>query len=764
MLLLAAFLLCTGTVQAQAPAAIHGFVREAESGEPISLANVNVEGGPTTLSGRDGYFSMVRLAPGEYRISLHALGFAPLDTVVHTSPTPIEIRLHRAPLELPGVTARASRALDRPFEAPEVSVRTVTPAEIRRVPAALEADLFRSVQALPGIVSPGVLSSRLLVRGGAADQNLYLLDGYPVLQPYHLGGGFSAFHTEAVRDAELWIGAPPARYGGALSSVLDISLREGNRERTTGTATVGLVTSAAVVEGGHPAGAWFVGARRTYLDMAGRAAGQRLPYYFYDAYAKGYADLGSSDRVSALVFFGQDRIYNAYQRELQHFDWSNAVYGLSWRHLIAGRAGWEQRVSLSRYGQELRGGYSGLHAARIATDHTRSLLQARGDLWWDAAARHRVEAGYLAQREAGRHRVGYVHGIDYRESTERATADVGTLFAAYVQDDLTVSNRLRLRLGLRGEVAAGHRSLQPRFAAKFLFSDRLALTAGGGLLRQYAQLLQDPDVNFDVYSVDIVASAWEPRTPAGSALHLVGGVEVRLPGMLHLRAETYTKEFNGLLVLAPYDPIDQRFAIERLEPASGRARGVDLSLAREAPGPIRGWVGYSLASSRRSVDGESFAADAQPRQRFVAVWEARTGRRWGLTGRFEAFEGIPFTPAVAMVPDRSFDFEVGHFSDLCRPGWFQYATNVHYLYGARNSARTGWSKRLDLGTSRGWTDRRGWRWEIALSVLNALFDPTGVFRPGPQHEQNGCEAPDEVQREYEFFLPPIPSVGLRVEF
>jgi hypothetical protein len=228
-----------------------------------------------------------------------------------------------------------------------------------------------------------------------------------------------------------------------------------------------------------------------------------------------------------------------------------------------------------------------------------------------------------------------------------------------------------------------------------------------------------------------------------------------------------------LTTLTPYDERDRRFAIDRLESASGRAQGIDLSVTRQAPGPVRGWLGYSLASTTRTVLAANFAADPHPRQRFIAVGDIDTGMKWGLTARFEAFEGIPFTPPVAIVQDRPFDFGRGGFltgPTLPDDGFDNQCTLIGgaFLYGPRNSARTGWSKRLDLGTSRQWTDRRGWKWGVSVSVLNALFDPTGVFRPSVRASRDelrpGCNAPVEVMPEREFTLPAIPSVSLRVEF
>jgi hypothetical protein len=747
-----------GVSSAQESLPLHGFVREAATGEAVGYASITlVESGRVVAADRDGYFRAGLVAAEAHRVRIAALGYATLDTVLMASRTPVELLLRSAPVEMAALVADARRAPgERDFEAPEVSVRSITPTEARRVPAALEADLFRSLQALPGVVSPGVLSSRLMVRGGAADQNLFLLDGYPVIYPYHLAGAFSAFHLDAVRDAEFYMGAPPARYGGRLSSVLDVSLRDGNRERMSGAASLGVVTSSAVVEGPHPAGAWFVGARRTYIDQIVRGAKDEIPYHFYDAYAKSYVDLGANDRISALIFLGRDATWRAGRRDDDFFRWSNDVYGVSWRRLLGGRATWEQRLSFSSFDQELSGGGSRLQAASIGTRHRTDLAVASGVLR-AAAGRHEVRAGYSAERQNDAHRIGYTWGF-VRDSTGRAGESRSTLYAGYVEDDVALFDALRVRLGLRAEASGAYTSLQPRFAARYLLSDDVALSLGAGLIRQYSHLLQDPDATIDIYNVDIWLSSHEADVPAARSAHLIGGVEAALPRNLRLRAEAYYKGFDGLQTLAPYDPVSREFAIERLEDATGHAAGVDLSLGREVPGRLSGWVGYSLARSRLDVDGTGFAADPHPRHRVVAVAEAPYRRNWHLSGRLELVEGIPFTAASATAPRRPPDMGSGRFVGDCQ--W----VGIDYLYGSRNSARTTPSKRLDIGAARRWTSRRNWKWEVSLSLLNALFDPTGVFQPKPVGWGTGCTAPEQVAREQQLVLPPIPSAAIRIEF
>lgn len=759
-------------IEAQEPdrsGTVHGFVREASTGEPVAGAIVAVEGLRSVVTSREGYFSLAGIGPGSHRLRVTVFGFAPVDTLVEAGTRPVEILLERLPFGLDPLVVE----VDRPVAPPAVSVETVTRDQIRRVPAALEADVFRALQALPGVVAPNILSSRLLVRGGEADQNLFMLDGYPIIYPHHLGGGFSAFHVDAVQDVNLWLAVPPARYGGALSSVLDIGLREGNREELTGTASLGLVTSSAVVEGPHPAGAWFVGARRTYLDQISRVGNRRFPYHFYDVYAKSYAELSPSDRLSILAFFGRDRLWSVRTGgpapppgtetpPREELWWQNGVFGATWRHLFGGDAVLEQRLSFSTFSQQLHGARGHLQQGRPETTHEVDLLTAAGQFRWMAPRRHEIEVGYTLEQREERHRTSYAvrfggmppMRIGGGQSARAVTA------ALYVQDDVTLTDAFRVRLGLRAESVGEHGALLPRVAARYRLTERLSILGGWGLHTQHDHLLQDPDAPLSsVYSVDIWHSAHETGVPLPRSTHAVAGVEATLPGSFHARAEAYVKTFDGLLTISPHDPSERLAAVERLEHASGRASGIDLTLRREGIAGPRGWIGYSFATSSRAVEVLSFPADRHPRQRAVAVLDARR-RGWRLTGRFDAQEGIPYTPALGTIVHRPYDFGFGSFTGYCP------ATDVEYLYGQRNGGRTGWSKRLDIGGHYRKVTRRGWAWEFSFSVLNVLFDPPGVFRPSEFTlvTGEGCSAPIVIQAEPELILPAVPSISIRIEF
>ena len=186
----------------------------------------------------------------------------------------------------------------------EPSRVNLSPRILKSQPSLTEPDIFRTIQSLPGVLTTSEFSTGLVIRGGNTDQNLILLDGITVYNPSHLGGLFSNFIVDAVKDAELIKGGYNAEYGGRLSAVLDIRSREGNRNKIEGSSSVSLLTAQSTIEGPIPGGAFLVAGRRTYFDKVLPYVTDNfdLPYYFYDLQGHIFTDLNEKDRIS-LSFY-----------------------------------------------------------------------------------------------------------------------------------------------------------------------------------------------------------------------------------------------------------------------------------------------------------------------------------------------------------------------------------------------------------------------------------------------------------------------------
>ena len=268
LLLLALLASLAGSASAQT-AALNGFVRDAQSGETLLQATVRVEGtargAATNVS---GFYTLGDLPPGEATITASYLGYQPVRrTVTLTAGETTRLDIELAP---EGVTTdEVVVEAEEPIEEERApGTTTVSIDLVEALPTVFEADLFRSIQLLPGVKASSDFSSALYIRGGSPDQTLILLDGTTVYNPTHFFGFFSTFNTEAIKDVRLYKGAYPSTYGGRLGSVVDVYTRDGNRNETHGSLSLGLLASRVGVEGPIPGvpGSYSFNARRSTLE------------------------------------------------------------------------------------------------------------------------------------------------------------------------------------------------------------------------------------------------------------------------------------------------------------------------------------------------------------------------------------------------------------------------------------------------------------------------------------------------------------------
>ena len=252
---------------------INGFVREESSGEPISYANIFLEN--TSLgvaTNRDGYFVISDIPLGSYTLNASMIGYGIFKkeiTINDSGSIRLTIFLDQEVIETSEIIVTAERQkFERNIESSQISLDL---REINSAPAFIEPDVFRTLQMLPGVQTSSDFSSALYVRGSTPDQNLIMLDGITVYNPYHLGGIFSTFNTDAIKEADFHAGGFPARYGGRMGAILNIINREGNVNRIKGMSNISLISSKLLLEGPMPIykgmrGSWMISGRRTYFD------------------------------------------------------------------------------------------------------------------------------------------------------------------------------------------------------------------------------------------------------------------------------------------------------------------------------------------------------------------------------------------------------------------------------------------------------------------------------------------------------------------
>ncbi|MFN3780662.1 MAG: TonB-dependent receptor, partial [Candidatus Kapaibacteriota bacterium] len=301
-------------------ASISGFVYDASTKEILVGATVFLENTKFgALTNKNGFFSLSNVPPGRYKLVISFVGYEKLiDTIQLTKYEKRRKNFYLNPQDL--TTEEISIVAEKEIERREITVSKVSVPvqQISKLRIGGESDLFRSLQYLPGILTSSQISSGLFVRGGSPDQNLVLLDNMIVYNPSHLFGFISTFNTEAIKDVELIKGGFPAEYGGRISSVLNVTQKEGNRKKITGGAGIGVISSKAMLEGPLLNGSWFIAARRTYVDLIKGLIpvdpNVPLPdFWFYDINAKLTQEFSRNSKLNLGGFQSQDLFgYNGF--------------------------------------------------------------------------------------------------------------------------------------------------------------------------------------------------------------------------------------------------------------------------------------------------------------------------------------------------------------------------------------------------------------------------------------------------------------------
>ena len=377
---------------------IHGFVRENETGEPLPYANVILpELNRGATSNVEGYFVVSDLPVGTHKLIVSIIGYSKYEQTIDLAADlnlRLDIRLDQSIIEGQSIEVSAER--EKFKELVSTSTVTLDRRAIEVAPSFVEADVFRALQLLPGVQSLNDFSSALYVRGSTPDQNLIMLDGITVYNPMHLGGIFSTFNTDAIKEADFSAGGFEAQYGGRLGSILNIINREGNTEEVSGNANISLISSKLLVEGPLPTGnsellrgSWMIAGRRTYFDVIANTAWKYLikpnlseweaesapdniiPYYFYDFQGKVNLDIGNDHRLTWSSFYGDDVLYfkNSYtysddyyiydegvqedysstDKTLLDWRWGNFTNSLQWRWIITPKLIAKTAIANSRF-------------------------------------------------------------------------------------------------------------------------------------------------------------------------------------------------------------------------------------------------------------------------------------------------------------------------------------------------------------------------------------------------------------------------------
>lgn len=665
--LLAAVITAT-CLAAQDTAFVRVRVVDRESGLPVSLAAVR--GGSVTEESDDEGVVLLPLATGRHRIGVSRIGFAPADTTVDiVGPTTIRIFLTPRPLDVGPLTVRAQRSEGGPEREralfrrePVPGLTGISRTELRDLPLLGEADVLRSLQSLPGVTAANDLSARLHVYGGAPDQNMYLLDGARVFAPYHMFGIFGGFNGDAVSRAEIYRGSLPARYGGALSSVVDLEQRAGPENGVEGAGGLGMLGVRMLLAGPLPVGdgSWMVAGRRTHADLVLDHLSERgFPYAFWDAHGQVTFRPHPEHRVRISAFGSEDRFRMFLETVVDNMlsRWANGVASAQWDWTPGAGIGLRTVVWVSRYESSVGFG-SFLDRPTSRNDVSVAGLKT-------VVAKQGGEGGFQAGLEVEAGNVGLVGGEQAgglfmgQSTTRERTA------AAFVDVERWIGP-LRLAPGLRIEFNGQGVRLAPRLFGRLHLSPDVALTLG--LTRSYQTLSTLRDDRFPLPGPPFWF-AQSADMPISRSDATVLALEGWLGRNWSFDVSVYGRAFRDI---ARWRPEEDR-TLTGLGFDDGHATGLSASLRRHA-GRLTGWIAYDVSRVQLSDSdtGTDYSPPWEHRQTLHTAISLRVWKDANLSAQAAYSTGAPFWPENGAVATWQLDPIRGKIGGGdTRPTWSQ---------------------------------------------------------------------------------------------
>ncbi len=626
----------------------------------------------------------------------------------------------------------------------QMSTIDVPMKQIDKLPALMgERDVMKVIQLLPGVQSGNEGTSGIYVRGGGPDQNLILLDGVPVYNASHLFGFFSVFNSDATKSVKLTKGGFPARFGGRLSSVVEINMKDGSREKWGGSGTVGLIASRFMVEGPVVKGksSLMLAARRTYIDLLIQpflvaANGEMAGYYFQDLNLKYNHDIGENSRIYASLYTGKDEFYYQYtfrdgtylSRERAGFDWGNITSALRYNYQVGSKGFLNITGTYSRYRYHL--GYEDLERYQGQEDiigyRYFSQIQDLGlkaDMDYRLSQKHFLRFGLNGTRH--HFQPGAIQFQDGNlDSTILNSESIYTQdYFAYIEDEIKVNQRLSLNPGLHftlyrvGET--NYKSVQPRFSSRYLITEDLSVKASYAFMQQYLHLLTNSNVGLPT---DLWVSSTEKIPPMNSHQVAAGVARMLYEKRFEFSLETFYKRMTGLITYkngAGF--LNGGDWQERVETGGlGESYGAELFLQKKT-GRLTGWIGYTLSWSNRHFPGTRvnngnpypYKFDRRHDLSFVCNYEHTEKLDFGLSWVYGTGNAIT-------MPEGYF------YSENLQSPSFPYGTAYNIDYGEKNGFRMEAYHRLDLSVNYTKPKKKGeaiWSFSVynAYSRANPFF-------------------------------------------
>jgi len=692
-------------------ATLHGTITDAASGETmISATIVCPELNIGTATNNYGFYS-ISLPKGQHTLIFSYLGYGNIvKNIDIQNDIRLDIQLQESSNEIEEVVVNGAKTLR---EQVTTSIVQLHPNRIGMVTSALgEPDLLKTLQLMPGIQAVNEGASNLYVRGGSYDQNLFLLDEAPVYNPTHALGFFSTFNTDILKNTTVYKGVYPAQFGGRLSSVVDIAMREGDMNQFHVAANLGLTTSSLTLEGPIAKGkaSFIVSGRGSYVGLYLKAIDNTDDKInFYDLNAKLNWNINGRNHIYLSGYTGADEFLCFALNNKNHLEWGNTTSTLRWNHIFNAKL----FSNLTFYGSQYNYKYSIWEDVRrfdwtarireLGLKYDFSYHYGRGNnlKYGVAAIYHHFEPGRVAPQDTLS--ITRKYELNHKRAVE---------LVAYIGNDHHFSDVLTVNYGVRlssfsnigpdttynyysdgtvrdsaaygsGQIVKTYGGAEPRLSLKYDISNSQSVKLSYAFAKQYMHLLNNSTVGLPT---DVWISPDEHLKPQESHQIVVGYYHRLKEHGVELSAEVYYKTMNNLVDYKDNANIfmNKHLATQLLH-GKGYSYGIEL-LAERKSGRLTGWIGYTLAKTQYKINGVNQNRYYSPRydirHNLSLTGSYELTRAWTLSSTFKLASG-----GYVTIPDQIYEFNGCAFFDYS--GRNNYALPVYHrldvsVYGRKN--------------------------------------------------------------------------------
>lgn len=791
---------------------VSGYVTDGTSSETLIGANVfesRQKQGTTTNP--YGFYS-ITLPSGETELNFSYLGYATRQHTLTLNKDTILNILMQDNNQLEEVVITSDK-VEAGIAATQMGAIEIPMAQIKNTPSILgEADVMKTIQLMPGVQAGIEGSAGLYVRGGGPDQNLILLDGVPVYNVDHLFGFFSVFTPEAVKKVTLFKSSFPARFGGRLSSVVDVRSNDGDMRKYHGMLSIGLLSGKLQLEGPiiKDRTSFNLSARRSYIDLATKPfmpKDDRMNYYFYDINAKVNHKFSDRSRLFLNFYRGKDKYsfkheseftsigtvdghnydIGSYSEDKMALDWGNTIASVRWNYIFNRKLFGNTTVAYNNYRMD-----DNMKTYSQTNNHDNSFTENsyhynyhsgirdwsyQIDFDYSPSPTHHIKfgAGYLRHNffpEVSTSKTSEKSGETVTQDTLYNGISNSTVRAhevsAYIEDNFEIGSRLRMNIGLH--LSAFHVqkksyfSVQPRISARFQLTKYIALKTSYSKMSQYIHLLSSTPVSMPT-------DLWVPVTnkirPMQAHQYSLGSYYTGLPGW-EFSVEGYYKQMRH--VLEYKDGVSFLGSSSgwenKVEMGKGRSMGVEF-MVRKTSGKTTGWVAYTLAKSDRKFapgginNGIRFPYKYDRRHNISLVVNHKFNSRIDIGASW-----ILATGGTATIPEE--------MTAVIRPGENNVRQQEYVEH--RNNYRLPASHRLNIGVNFNKKTKHGVRtWNISLYNAYNAMNPTLVYSNGGGGYNIYVKSQESEKVHYQYIpgkrkitkltiLPCIPSVTYTYKF